>query len=111
MIYLAVCLVFGVATGLVARARGSSWALWGLIGALLGGPLFFMAAIYRGGNRYDIIFDTLVNFDGAESKPVLIDRAITRYAEILEKWVIDAPYNWFNFFDFWQAEGADDKPQ
>lgn len=81
------------------------------IGALLGGPLFFMAAIYRGGNRYDIIFDTLVDFDGAESKPVLIDRAIARYAEILEERVIDAPYNWFNFFDFWQAEGADDESQ
>ena len=78
------------------------------IGALLGGPLFFMAAIYRGGNRYDIIFDTLVDFDAAEPKPVLIDRAIARYAAILEERVTDAPYNWFNFFDFWQAEGSDD---
>ncbi len=81
------------------------------IGALLGGPLFFMAAIYRGGNRYDIMFDTLVDFDAAEPKPVLIDRAIARYAEILEERVIDAPYNWFNFFDFWQAEGTDDESQ
>ena len=34
MIYLTLCLVFGVATALVARARGSSWLLWGLIGAI-----------------------------------------------------------------------------
>lgn len=34
MIYLSLCLVFGVATALVARAKGSSWLLWGLIGAI-----------------------------------------------------------------------------
>lgn len=79
------------------------------IGALLGGPLFFMAAIYRGGNCYDIFFDTLVDFDTAEPKPVLIERAIARYVEILDALVRDAPYNWFNFFDFWQAEGSDEE--
>ena len=34
MIYLTLCVVFGVATALVARAKGSSWAVWGLIGAI-----------------------------------------------------------------------------
>ena len=34
MIYLTLCVVFGVATALVARAKGSSWVLWGLIGAI-----------------------------------------------------------------------------
>jgi len=34
VIYLTLCLVFGVATALVARARGTSWVLWGLIGAI-----------------------------------------------------------------------------
>jgi hypothetical protein len=34
VIYLTLCLVFGVATALVARARGTSWLLWGLIGAV-----------------------------------------------------------------------------
>ena len=43
MIYLALCLVFGIATGLVARARGSSWALWGLIGALF--PVLGLIAV------------------------------------------------------------------
>lgn len=35
MIYLTLCLVFGVVTALVARAKGSSWLLWGLVGAIL----------------------------------------------------------------------------
>ena len=34
MIYLVVCLAFGVTTALVARAKGTSWVLWGLIGAV-----------------------------------------------------------------------------
>lgn len=43
MIYLVVCVVFGVVTGLVARARGSSWFLWGLIGAIF--PVLGLAGI------------------------------------------------------------------
>ena len=34
MIYLTVCVLFGVATSMVARAKGTSWLLWGLIGAI-----------------------------------------------------------------------------
>lgn len=34
VIYLTLCLVFGVVTALVARAKGTSWLLWGLIGAI-----------------------------------------------------------------------------
>ena len=35
MIYLSLCLAFGVMTALVARGKGSSWLVWGLIGAIL----------------------------------------------------------------------------
>ncbi len=35
MIYLSLCFTFGVVTGLVARSKGSSWFVWGLIGAIL----------------------------------------------------------------------------
>ncbi|MCW3012361.1 MAG: hypothetical protein JWO90_2765 [Solirubrobacterales bacterium] len=43
MIYLTLCLVFGVATALVARAKGSSWFLWGLIGAIF--PVLGLAGV------------------------------------------------------------------
>ncbi len=47
MIYLTLCLVFGVATALVGRARGSSWPMWGLIGAIF--PVLGLAGalLYR----------------------------------------------------------------
>ena len=35
MIYLSLCAVMGVLTALVGRSKGSSWFLWGLIGAIL----------------------------------------------------------------------------
>ncbi len=43
MIYLTLCVVFGVATALVARAKGSSWWLWGLIGAIF--PVLGLAGV------------------------------------------------------------------
>lgn len=43
MIYLTLCLVFGVATALVARAKGTSWILWGLIGAIF--PVLGLAGV------------------------------------------------------------------
>jgi len=29
--------------------------------------------------------------------------AIARYAALLDQYCRKAPYNWFNFFDFWQS--------
>ncbi len=43
MIYLSLCVVFGVVTGLVARGKGSSGLLWGLIGAIL--PVLGLAGV------------------------------------------------------------------
>jgi predicted LPLAT superfamily acyltransferase len=34
---------------------------------------------------------------------VAVQEAMTRYAALLEAHCRMAPYNWFNFFDFWQA--------
>jgi predicted LPLAT superfamily acyltransferase len=31
---------------------------------------------------------------------------MVRYAELLEKHCRHAPYNWFNFFDFWRPSNA-----
>lgn len=43
MIYLSICMIFGVTTALVARAKGSPWFLWGLIGAIF--PVLGLAGI------------------------------------------------------------------
>lgn len=47
MIYLSVAVGFGVVTALVGRAKGSSWFLWGLIGAVFPVLGLVGAAMYR----------------------------------------------------------------
>ena len=63
-----------------------------------------MTGLYLGGNRYAIHFDPLADFSAVHSgqRNAALEAAIHRYAELLERYCRKAPYNWFNFFDFWQ---------
>ncbi len=42
----------------------------------------------------------------ARNRDALIGAAMARYVETLEALCREAPYNWFNFFDFWAADAA-----
>jgi len=72
--------------------------------ALLRRPVVFMTGLYMGGNRYAIHFDHLADFSAVarDERDAVMQGAITRYAELLDQYCRKAPYNWFNFFDFWQ---------
>ena len=72
--------------------------------ALLKRPAIFMTGLYLGGNRYAIHFDRLADFSALKpgERDQAIKAAIMRYAELLDHYCKSAPYNWFNFFDFWQ---------
>ena len=72
--------------------------------ALLRRPVVFMTGLYLGGNRYAIHFDPLADFSAVErgQRDAALQAAITRYAALLDQYCRKAPYNWFNFFDFWQ---------
>lgn len=76
--------------------------------AIMRRPVIFMAGLYRGSNRYHIVFETLADFSSVEpgQRAAAVRAAIERYAALLEKYVRSDPYNWFNFFDFWR--GSDD---
>jgi len=71
--------------------------------ALLRRPVVFMLGLYRGGNRYHVVFEPIADFGkpGAETDRAAIARAIERYAALLDQYCRSDPYNWFNFFDFW----------
>jgi predicted LPLAT superfamily acyltransferase len=73
--------------------------------AILRRPVLFMVGLYGGGNRYDIHFETLADFSTipAGGREAAVQAAMVRYAELLEQHCRSAPYNWFNFFNFWQA--------
>ncbi|HEV2551683.1 MAG TPA: hypothetical protein VGU20_30520 [Stellaceae bacterium] len=71
--------------------------------ALMRCPVVLMMAAYRGGRRYDVVFETLID---AEPPPpggraAQVDEAMRRYVERLEHYCRVAPFNWFNFYDFW----------
>ena len=75
--------------------------------AMLRHPVYFMVGIYQGGHRYSIHIESIMDFSDPD-----IDReqathlALTRYVDLLEKYCLLAPYNWFNFFDFWQENSS-----
>ena len=76
--------------------------------AIMKRPVLFMTGLYRGGNRYDIHFETLADFSAVapRGRTLAVQAAMTRYAALMEQFCRPAPYNWFNFFDFWQAPGS-----
>lgn len=71
--------------------------------AMLRRPVFFMAGLYEGGNRYCLHFVPLVDFSATTrgERDAAIQTAVRSYAGLLDQHCRHAPYNWFNFFDFW----------
>ncbi|WP_144153429.1 acyl-CoA synthetase [Paraburkholderia sp. BCC1885] len=76
--------------------------------AMLKRPVIFMTGLYRGGNRYDIHFEKLVDFSQVErsERAAAVEAALLRYVALLEQHCRAAPYNWFNYYDFWHTDPA-----
>jgi len=74
------------------------------IATMLNRPIALMFGLYRGGNRYEIHLERLVERgrSGDRERDRLIEPLVQRYAERLDHYCRLAPYNWFNFYDFWQ---------
>ncbi len=76
------------------------------LASLLRCRVYFMAGLYRGGNRYELFMTRLADFTDWDaldkaSRQECIACAQQAYVEQLEASCRSAPYNWFNFFDFW----------
>jgi predicted LPLAT superfamily acyltransferase len=71
------------------------------LAALLQPSVVLMVGLFRGGNRYEIHFERLT--PATWTQPDLADttRLVVRYVARLEHYCRVAPYNWFNFFNFW----------
>lgn len=85
-----------------------------LIAATLKVPIIVFFGIYLGGNRYQIHFELLgENITlNRNTRQHDIQYWMQKYADILERQIRSAPYNWFNFYDYWQDEkpAAQDQP-
>lgn len=67
-------------------------------------PILFMTGLYRGGNRYELHFEKLFDPEGVgrSGRNDAVEEALRRYTQRLEHYCRQAPYNWFNFYDFWE---------
>jgi predicted LPLAT superfamily acyltransferase len=76
--------------------------------AILRRSVFFMVGLYRGGNRYHVVFEPIADFSDvtAKSRDTAVRAAVERYATLLDRHCRSDPYNWFNFFDFWREPAS-----
>lgn len=76
---------------------------------LLRRRVIFMVGLYLGGGRYDVRFETMADFSAppadAAAREQLMQAALRDYVARLEALCREAPYNWFNFYDYWHEDG------
>ena len=86
-----------------ARFPTTPW----LVAAALKVPVALGFGLYRGGRRYDLRFESFEEHAleiPRTSRAQALALLIRRYASRLETMARDAPYNWFNFYDFWSVD-------
>jgi len=68
-------------------------------------PVYWVAGLYEGGTRYVIHLEPFCEEPDADSaeRAAWVREWAQRYAERLEHFCRRAPYNWFNFYDFWNG--------
>lgn len=74
------------------------------LAAVSGVPVILFFGLYRGGNRYDAYFELLaerIEFGPRGRRQASLQDWVQRYADRLAAYTRDAPFNWFNFYDFW----------
>lgn len=90
--------------GTDARFPAAPW----LIAAALQVPVTLAFGLYRGGNRYELVFEPFserISIPRDKRRQALAD-CVRAYAGRLEHHIRRMPYNWFNFYDFWQTDDA-----
>lgn len=74
-----------------------------LLAAMMRCPVILFFGLYRGGNRYDIHFEHFADeiVLNRQNRAQEIQLWMQRYVARLEHYTRITPYNWFNFYSFW----------
>ena len=88
------------------------------LAAITGTPVVTVFGLFCGGNRYEIVFESLAarvvdhdprsSADGTATPPggsnaVSLQSGLAAYVASLERYACRFPYNWFNFYDYWST--------
>jgi len=75
-----------------------------LLAAMMRCPVILFFGLYRGGNRYEIHFEHFADeiILARDRRAEDIQLWMQRYVQRLEHYARLAPYNWFNFYPFWE---------
>src|SRR5262249_27567933 len=83
-----------------------------ILAAALGTPVVLFFGMHIGNRRYEVHFEHFAD-------RIILDRArraedlavwVWRYAERLEAYTRRYPFNWFNFYDFWEHRASAMRP-
>jgi predicted LPLAT superfamily acyltransferase len=74
-----------------------------LLAAMMHCPVILFFGLYRGGKHYEIYFEDFAQevLLNRECRAEDIQRWMQLYVDRLEHYARLAPYNWFNFYTFW----------
>jgi predicted LPLAT superfamily acyltransferase len=77
-----------------------------ILASLLDCPVYFLFCLKKG-RRYDVYLEKLAESLALPraSRREELQRVVTTYANRLEQRCLEFPYQWYNFFDFWQEPG------
>lgn len=74
------------------------------LAAMLRRPVLLMLGLYLGENKYQLVFEEIHDFSTVQKdRAQAIEVAQKRYVDLLSQYCRQHPYNWFNFYDFWDT--------
>jgi len=76
------------------------------LAALLDAPVMLFSATWKGRMRYDVRFEALEAGEARGERDAVVAARCARFAAWLDGCCRTAPYNWFNFYDFWATREA-----
>jgi len=77
-----------------------------VLASVLKCPVYLTFGLYSEPNRYDLFCEPFADCVDLPRKKrqEQLQAVVQRYASRLEEYCRKAPYNWFNFYDFWEEE-------
>jgi predicted LPLAT superfamily acyltransferase len=76
---------------------------------VLRAPALFTVALRTGHDHYQVIAEPFYDgeFVARSDRHKVVQEYVERFAGRLEHYCALAPFEWFNFYEFWQGEGSD----